>query len=85
MTLQSSSRQATVRDSEVNIELYECGCKVRYYKVDSSEWEEDPPVKPITVGELVPCARHYNNGHSTPPKDSRLVSVFGQHETYLNE
>ena len=85
MEPQSSSRISLVRDSEVNVELYECGCKVRSYKVDTGEWEADPPEKRITVRELEPCAGHNNNGHSVPPEHTRLVTVFGEHESYLNE
>ncbi len=85
MAAWSSSRDPVVGDSEAMVEVYECGCRVRSYKVDTAEWEVDPPEKRITVRELEPCHRHNANGHSILPTDSRLVTVFGQHESYLNE
>lgn len=67
------------------MELYECGCKVRFYQVDPGEWDGDLPEKLITVRELEACAKHINDGSGAAPKDSRLVTVFGEHESYLNE
>jgi len=81
----SSSQEPAILDSELSIEVYECGCKVRSYNVDTSEWEADGWETRIAVRELMPCSRHVANGHSVPPSDSRLVSVFGQHEGYLSE
>lgn len=65
------------------VEVYDCGCTVRVYKVDHSE-RSDLPEKPITVTELSPCNIH--KGKATDrPSDSRLISLRGEPERYLNE
>ena len=85
MASHSSSREPAIRDPESSVEVYDSGRKVRLYKVDTSEWEADPPEKRITIREIEPCSKHNASGHSSPQSDSHLVSVFGQHEGYLNE
>ncbi len=73
------------RSSKVSVEVYDCGCRVRFYQVETGEWEGDLPEQRVTVSELNPCPRHNNNGHSTPPTDARLASVFGERESFLAE
>jgi len=85
MTLESYSKPVAEKYSRVNVELYDCGCKVRFYEVDPSEWEGDLPDRRVTVREMNLCSKHYNNVHSIPPRDSRLITVFGEYENFLNE
>ncbi len=65
------------------VEIYDCGCLVRLYAVDHGE-RDDLPEKPITVTELIPCRIH-NGKTSDRPRDSRLVRLRGEPESYLNE
>ncbi len=70
----------------MEVEVYDCGCQIRYYSVDSGEAAGDMPKKPILVPEHISCPRHQrgtNRIHA--PSDARLVTVLHENENFLNE
>ncbi len=68
----------------LEVEEYDCGCRVRFRKVDYGEAEEELPRKPVLVQDNVPCSKH-KDVQDVPPPDARLVMVRHEHESYLNE
>ena len=64
-------------------EVYDCGCHLRYRKVDQGEFEGDLP-QTITVPNFVPCEKHKSTA-IVPPPDARLVTVMREPEKFLNE
>lgn len=67
------------------VEVYECGCRIHYRAVDYGEYEGDLPRTLILVPEIVSCERHVSCSRVNPPQDVRLVAVFHENESYLNE
>ena len=65
------------------LEEYDCGCKIQFRKVDYGEAKDELPRKSLTVPEYLPCARH--KGVESPPRDSRLIKVRREYESFLNE
>jgi hypothetical protein len=66
------------------VEEYDCGCKVHFRKLDYREARDEAPGKPLVVPEYLPCSRH-KGVQSIPPRDSRLVKVRREYESFLNE
>jgi hypothetical protein len=64
-------------------EVYDCGCHLRYRKVDHGEFEGDLP-QTILIPSFVPCDKHKGNS-VVPPPDARLVTVMREPENFLNE
>lgn len=64
-------------------EVYDCGCHLRYRKIDHSEFEGDAP-QTIIVPNFVPCDKH-KTATTVPPPDARLVTVMREPENFLNE
>jgi len=65
------------------LEEYDCGCKIQFRKVDYGEAKDELPRKSLTVPEYLPCARH--KGVESPRRDSRLIKVRREYESFLNE
>ncbi len=68
----------------MEVEIYNCGCKVRRYEVEYGESQEDLTEKPTLVSDFSPCQKH-KNIRDTPPEEARLLKLRGEHEAYLNE
>ena len=66
------------------VEEYDCGCKVHFRKLDYGEARDDAPKKPLVVPEYLPCSKH-KGAQSIPPRDSRLIKVRREYESFLNE
>ena len=66
------------------VEEYDCGCKVQFRKLDYGEANDEAPGKPLVVPEYLPCSKH-KGAQSIPPRDSRLIKVRREYESFLNE
>ena len=68
----------------MEIEVYNCGCKVRIYEVEFGESKNDLTERPSLISDYSPCSEH---GHARriPPREARLLKVQGEHEAFLNE
>ena len=64
-------------------EVYDCGCSVRYQRVDVSDIPGEPP-NMISVPSFVACSKHEGTT-VVPPPDARLVTVMREPEKFLNE
>ncbi len=69
--------------TEMEVEVYDCGCKVRLYQADHVEVKDDLPKRPARVSQYTPCSRH--RGNENPPRDARLLLVRGERDSFLNE
>jgi hypothetical protein len=65
------------------VEEYDCGCKVRFRRLDYGEARDELPKKSVLVPEFLPCIRHVIE-QSVPPH-ARLVKVRHEYESFLNE
>lgn len=68
----------------MEIEIYNCGCKVRIYKIELGESKNDLTEHPSLISDLSPCPIHMTD-RRIPPFEARLVKVRGEHEAFLNE
>ena len=68
----------------MEIEIYDCGCKVRIYEMELGESKDDLTERPSLVSDLSPCSLHRTD-KKIPPFEARLLKVRGEHEAYLNE
>lgn len=68
----------------MEIEIYNCGCKVRTYEVEHGESKYDLTERPSLISDYSPCGKH-RHARDIPPEDARLVKVRGEHEAFLNE
>jgi hypothetical protein len=68
----------------VEIEIYNCGCRVRIYEVEYGESKYDLTERPSLISDYNPCSRH-KHARSVPPGEARLIKVRGEHEAFLNE
>ncbi|TMI24394.1 hypothetical protein E6H36_08610 [Candidatus Bathyarchaeota archaeon] len=66
------------------VEVYECGCTIHYQAVDCGEYEGDLPQTLVLVPEVNACEKHQAH-RPGPPTSVRLVAVFHEKESYLNE
>ncbi len=66
------------------LEEYDCGCKIRFRRLDYGEAGNELPRKALVVPEFVSCDKH-EGLQSVPPSDSRLVKVRREYESFLNE
>lgn len=69
---------------ELEVEEYDCGCKVRFRLVDYGEAGDELPRKPLVVPDYLPCSKH-KNARDSPPPEARLVTLRREHENFLNE
>ncbi|HEV2121014.1 MAG TPA: hypothetical protein VGS11_13030 [Candidatus Bathyarchaeia archaeon] len=70
--------------STLEIEVYNCGCKVRFYQVEFGESENDLTERPSLLSDYSPCSKH-RNSKGIPPEEARLLKLRGEHEAFLNE
>jgi hypothetical protein len=68
----------------LEIEIYNCGCKVRIYEIELGESKDDLTERPSLISDYSPCYKHKSN-RMIPPQGARLVKVRGEHEAFLNE
>ncbi len=68
----------------VEVEEYDCGCRVRFRNVDYGEAGDELPRKPLLISDYTPCPKH-KNVREVPPRDARLIMVRHEHENFLNE
>jgi hypothetical protein len=68
----------------VEIEVYNCGCKVRIYEVEFEESKNELTERPSLISDYRPCSKH-RNARRIPPREARLLKVLGEHEAFLNE
>jgi hypothetical protein len=68
----------------LEIEVYNCGCKVRIYEVEFGESKYDLTGRPSLISDYSPCSKH-RNARRIPPEEARLLKVRGEHEAFLNE
>jgi hypothetical protein len=68
----------------LEVEVYNCGCKVRFYEVEHGESKNDLTERPSLISDYTPCSKH-RNARSVPPAEARLLKVRGEHEAFLNE
>ncbi|OLD11342.1 MAG: hypothetical protein AUI50_03330 [Crenarchaeota archaeon 13_1_40CM_2_52_14] len=68
----------------LEIEVYNCGCKVRIYAVEFGESESDLTERPSLISDYSPCSKH-RNARRIPPQGARLLKVRGEQEAFLNE
>lgn len=64
-------------------EVYDCGCNLRYQKVDVSDIPGEAP-NIVVVPSFIPCSKH-KRSNKVPPPDARLVTVMREPEKFLNE
>lgn len=69
---------------DLEIEEYDCGCRIRFRLVDYGEAGDELPRKPLVVPDYTPCSKHRNN-QDIPPRDARLTTLRREHESFLNE
>ena len=82
-TAEISRPDESVRIGE-ELEEYDCGCKINFRKVDYGESKHELPRKALVVPEYIPCDKH-KTVQTIPPKESRLVKVRREYESFLNE
>ena len=63
-------------------EVYACGCRLRYQKVDVSDIPGEPP-NIVLVPSFIACSLHKRE--AVPPPHARLVTVMREPEKFLNE
>jgi hypothetical protein len=68
----------------LEIEVYNCGCRVRIYELELGESQNDLTARPSLVSDFSPCRKH-KNARGTLPLEARLLKVLGEHEAFLNE
>ena len=68
----------------MEVEVYNCGCKVRIYEVEFGESKNDLTERPSVISDYSPCSKHRNTGR-IPPEEARLLKVRGENEAFLNE
>ena len=68
----------------MEIEVYNCGCKVRIYEVEFGESKNDLTERPSLISDCSPCSKHRKE-RKIPPEEARLLKVLGEHEAFLNE
>lgn len=67
----------------MEVEVYSCGCNIRYRQVDQSEFEGEPP-EMLLVSTFAPCDKHKDT-KVVPPPDAHLMTVMREPEKFLNE
>ena len=68
----------------MEIEIYNCGCKVHIYEMELGESKDDLAERPSLISDMIPCPRHKTDKR-IPPFEAILVKVRGEHEAFLNE
>ena len=68
----------------MEIEVYNCGCKIRIYEVEFGESKSDLTERPSLISDYSPCFKH-RYARKIPPREARLLKVRGEHEAFLNE
>lgn len=68
----------------MEVEIYDCGCRIRIYEVEYGESKYDLTERPSLIPDYSPCRKH-RHAQDIPPGDARLVKVLGEHEAFLNE
>ncbi len=66
------------------LEEYDCGCKIRFRRLEYGEAGNELPRKALVIPEFLSCDKH-KGLQSVPPSDSRLVKVRREYESFLNE
>lgn len=58
----------------MEVEEYDCGCKIRFHPLSPSEVGDEFPRRPPLIPGYTPCPKHKDT-REIPPSDSRLIAV----------
>ena len=58
----------------MEVEEYDCGCRIHFHPLSPSEVGNEFPRRPAVIPSYTPCSRH-KDPREIPPSDSRLIVV----------
>ncbi len=81
---EDQARAGSSDSVRLEVEEYDCGCRIRFRLVDYGEAGDELPRKPLVVPDYIPCFKHKDT-RDMPPRDARLIALRREHENFLNE